>query len=645
MRVLTDLSGPDHDTWPPGSESPPARPYVVCSTPRSGSGLLCRGLAGTGLAGAPLEYFNPFHRQMLTERWACGPSLDEYARALYSRRTTPDGVFGTKLHWDQLVALRAEALGTGVAEPDYSISGEFMEQLFPNATYVRILRRDVHRQAVSLWYALCTETWSLATDEGDDAARADVPYSYEGVERCRRLIENAELHWDRFVRFNGIEPIEVVYEDLDGAFADTIEDVARRVTRVEGPIAVPSPGTRRLSDQRTQAFLERWARDRDGRGLAVGTTAPSRWRIRVARPALPPLERFSEAMAAVWERRTLSNQGPFAEAFEHGFAEYSGGGRVLCAANADAALTLVLRALALPEGSRALVPSLAFPSSVHALEWNGLQPYFVDVDAGDWCVHPEQLEGRLDDVSVIVATHLFGVACDVVGLERVAERHGVSLVFDAAQAAATWVGDRHVTDFGDASVVSFSGTKIVTGAEGAIATLRSDEAADRFARLRAYGMDADGISRERGLNAKLSELNAALACLTMEDLDVQVVRRERLVELYRDRLAEVDGVSWQASSPLSRRTPTFLVVAFDEGRDRVRAALAGRGIESRPYFPPLHAMPRFADAPAAPLPVTERLGRSLLALPLYAELEPEVVEEVCDVVASTLGRLQIVDGK
>ncbi|MDP9293575.1 MAG: Stf0 family sulfotransferase, partial [Actinomycetota bacterium] len=235
MRVLTDLSGPDRDTCPLRSESAPRRSYLVCSTPRSGSGLLCRGLAGTGVAGAPLEYFNPLHRRMLTDRWGCGSSLDEYVRALYSHRTTPDGVFGTKLHWDQFVALRAEALGTSAAEPEYEISDDVIERLFPNATYVRILRRDVNRQAISLWYALCTGTWSLAADDrGDAAARADVPYSYEGIDRCRRLIENAELHWDRFLRFNGIEPVDVVYEELAGAHAETIENVTRRVTLATG---------------------------------------------------------------------------------------------------------------------------------------------------------------------------------------------------------------------------------------------------------------------------------------------------------------------------------------------------------------------------------------------------------------------------
>ena len=155
---------------------------MVCSTPRqSGSGLLCRGLAGTERAGAPLEYFNPVHRQALSERWGCGPTLADYVNALYARRTTPTGSSAPQLHWDEFVALRAEALGTTAG-----LSIDFLERLFPNVTYVRIVRRDLDRQAVSLWYALNTGTWSVATDDSSDAERADVPYSHEGIERCRR---------------------------------------------------------------------------------------------------------------------------------------------------------------------------------------------------------------------------------------------------------------------------------------------------------------------------------------------------------------------------------------------------------------------------------------------------------------------------
>jgi dTDP-4-amino-4,6-dideoxygalactose transaminase len=365
----------------------------------------------------------------------------------------------------------------------------------------------------------------------------------------------------------------------------------------------------------------------------------------VARPALPPLELYVRALEGIWDRGMLSNDGPCAREFEDRFADYGRGcGHVLAASSADLGLTLAIAALDLPRGSRGVLASFGFPSSIHALEWNGLRPHFVDVGAGDWCLHADRLDGQLDGASVIVATHLFGVPCDVAGLETLAEERGIAVVFDAAQAAGTWVGDRHVAAYGDASVISFGGTKVVTAAEGALVALRSERVAERFRRLRRYGIGAEGESDLCGLNAKLSELHAALALLTMHELEQQIELRAALATLYRQRFAQRDDISLQQIPPGCRPTPAFFVADFGDARDRVREALAASGIESRPYFPPLHLMPRFAHASRSALPVTERLGRGLLALPLYSELDPGVVDEVCDLAGCALDDLQTVDG-
>ena len=369
------------------------------------------------------------------------------------------------------------------------------------------------------------------------------------------------------------------------------------------------------------------------------------WRMRVSRPSLPDLDRYTEVVADIWDRGILSNQGPCANAFEAAFASYTGvTGHVRCASSADLGLALAVRALGLPKGARALVPSLGFPSSVHALEWNGLRPQFVDVDAGDWCLHAEQLAGLADGAAVIVATHLFGVTCDVVGLEEVARASGAALVLDAAQAVATTVGPRHAADFGDAAVVSFSGTKAITAAEGGIAVLRSDEVAERFARLRSYGLDADRASVDCGSNAKLSELHAALGVLSLAEADPALDARRRLVDRYRARLADVAGVTLQLRPPGTVATPTYFAVALEGARDHVAAALADEQIEARRYFPALHVMARLATTDGAPLPVTDRLAASLLALPLHAGLGLADVDEVCDVVIAALDQPRRCEG-
>jgi trehalose 2-sulfotransferase len=265
MEVLQDLIGADRDTVPQREPVPPTRSYLVASTPRGGSGLLCRGLAAAHGAGAPLEYFNTVHRRLLTERWGSGDGLAGYVRDLYARRTTPTGLFAAKVHWDQLAALRAEALGLPAAEPEYALDGGFLERLFPGARFVRIIRLDVDRQAVSLWFALHTGTWSLAA--GDiPLGRDEVPYDYEGIDRCRHWIESAEVHWDRFLRHNRIEPLVVVYEELVAAYEPTLERVLREVAPDARGTPSP-PKSRRLSDDHSERMVERLLADRGRSGL------------------------------------------------------------------------------------------------------------------------------------------------------------------------------------------------------------------------------------------------------------------------------------------------------------------------------------------------------------------------------------------
>jgi trehalose 2-sulfotransferase len=255
-------TAPEYDTSPHDAASPPARPFVICATPRCGSNLLCDGLIRTGAVGTPFEYLNPDHRVALERRWGCDGSFDSFVRALYGRRTTATGHLGMKLHWDQLVALRAEALGTDPGEPEFGVASDFLERLMPAARYVRVLRQDVNRQALSYWLAYVTGVWSKLDAARPRTAPPEPVYSFEGIERCRRMIENFELHWDRFLRANAIEPLTVVYERLVPDWEGTIRAVVRHVAPEADPPAVAPPSMRRQSDERSDELLERFARDR-----------------------------------------------------------------------------------------------------------------------------------------------------------------------------------------------------------------------------------------------------------------------------------------------------------------------------------------------------------------------------------------------
>ena len=246
-------------------------------------------------------------------------------------------------------------------------------------------------------------------------------------------------------------------------------------------------------------------------------------------------------------------------------------------------------------------------------------------------------EAITDDVVLLVAMHPFGVPCDVERLGEVAGRAGAALVYDAAHAAGTYVGERHAAGFGTASVLSLSVAKLATAAEGALVCLSDASLARRFRHLRNYGFLDDYAARWHGLNGRMSELHAVLGSLTLPRIEELVAARGERVARYASLLAGVPGLALQAVPDTAR--PGFTAMAVDAGdrRDALAAHLCARGIETRPYFRPLHRMEPFSRFAAGSLPVTEHLGRSVLCLPLYHHLPLEDVDRVAAEVRRFLG--------
>lgn len=205
----------------------------------------------------------------------------------------------------------------------------------------------------------------------------------------------------------------------------------------------------------------------------------------------------------------LSNFASECQRFEALARTYTGARHALAMSSGDIGLTLAVAALQVPKGAEAIVPSFTFNSTLHALLWNGLRPRFADIESSTYGLDPRAVESLLSErTGLIVGTHVFGVPCDVQKLSELGRSRGVPLLFDAAQAIATTVGDRHVSAWGEASVFSFSGTKVVTCGEGGLTVVADDDAARRLEYLRAYGFQKDYITRFVGLNGKLSETPA-----------------------------------------------------------------------------------------------------------------------------------------
>jgi dTDP-4-amino-4,6-dideoxygalactose transaminase len=360
------------------------------------------------------------------------------------------------------------------------------------------------------------------------------------------------------------------------------------------------------------------------------------------RPARPPLERVLARLGPSYDRGMLTN-GRLVRELEAAAAAYLGVDHVVAVASCTAGLMLVTQALA-PPGTTVLMPSFTFSATAHAAMWAGGTPRFADCDPGTCQVDLDDAATRLDGVGLVVGTHVFGAPCRPAALEALAAQAGVPVMFDAAHAFGATHGDRHVGGFGAAEVFSLSPTKVLVAGEGGLVATGDAALAERLRHGRDYGNPGDYDTRFAGLNARMSELHAAVALCSLEDIDAHLAIRRRLAERYRDALSGLPGLRLQAVDVGDASTYKDLTVIVDEtafgvDRDTLAGALRAEGIDTRPYFwPPVHRQQAYADlldgaaGDGAGLPATDWLSARVLSLPLWRDMPADAVDRVAEAV-------------
>jgi dTDP-4-amino-4,6-dideoxyglucose len=382
------------------------------------------------------------------------------------------------------------------------------------------------------------------------------------------------------------------------------------------------------------------------RALAALGGAPAFPRgLRFTHPTPPELSRLVDRLSPMLESGRLTNYGPYVQAFERAIAARVNAAH--CVAMANATMGLMLTPWAWQVQGEVIAPSFTFSATVHALVWSRATPVLVDIDPDTWTIDPEAVDAAVTPrTEAIVAVTVFGVPPDLDALREVAARRRLRLLYDTAQGFGSRYGGRPLGGFGDAEVLSFHAAKTLpTGEGGAVCT--NDEALARRLRLACnFGNPGSGDCELIGLNAKMSEWSALLGLAGLETFDRDLTQRLSLWDAYRRRLQAIPGIAVQAVPETSRSNGQNIAVLVDEqrfgmGRDVLERTLAAEGIECKRYFdPPIHRMRAYAKGPhrSAALPVTERVARAALCLPLHGRMEAQDVERVCDLVEAAHGQ-------
>lgn len=355
----------------------------------------------------------------------------------------------------------------------------------------------------------------------------------------------------------------------------------------------------------------------------------------LVRPALGDTSALCDDYSRIIDSGILTN-GRTVRRLEEAVADRIGVPHVVSVSSCTAGLALVYQALEAHGG--VVLPSFTFSASAHAVVWAGGSPGFADVDEDTLTLDPVDADRAISEhdgpVSALSATHVYGTPCDIDALQKVADNHGIPLVYDAAHALGSCRGATPVGNFGTAEVFSLSPTKVVVGGEGGLVATKDGDLAHTLRLARDYGNPGDYNCLFAGLNARMSELHAATALHSLARLDQHLARRKELVNAFWREVDGVAGLRGPRKKPGDVSTYKDLTVVVDEGVCGLTAVEIGRalkseGIDSRRYYhPPIHRQQAYRHLPLVDLPVTDRLAESVLSPPLWSDMTDE---DVCAV--------------
>jgi dTDP-4-amino-4,6-dideoxygalactose transaminase len=357
------------------------------------------------------------------------------------------------------------------------------------------------------------------------------------------------------------------------------------------------------------------------------------------RPSVPALSEVVKDYEAAYRSGLLTNSNLVAR-FEGAVRERLRVKHCVAVSSCTSGLMMALRGLGLT--GEVIVPSFTFFATGHAIRWNGLTPVFADCDPNSWTVAASDIKRKITPrTSAILAVHLYGNPCDHEAIGNLAKRNGLKLVFDAAHAFGSQRRGVPVGSFGDAEVFSLSPTKLLVAGEGGLVTTNDAKLAGAVRSMRNYGDLGAYNPAWIGLNARMSEFNAALAMAGLPLMEDKIRRRNVIANAYTEVLSGLPGVKFQSVD--RRDVHTFkdysihvTAESFGMTRDSLASALLAENIETKKYFyPPLHKLDLykpFYNPTKDNLTQTEYVTDGILSLPIYESLSDETVRTVAQAI-------------
>jgi len=315
----------------------------------------------------------------------------------------------------------------------------------------------------------------------------------------------------------------------------------------------------------------------------------------VAEPTLEnrELEYLLDAFSSTW----ISSRGKYIDRFEEEFSSYCGVKYGVATSNGTVAIHLALLALGIKEGDEVIVPDLTFAATINAVLYIKATPVIVDIDPDSWTICPKEIEKAITPrTKAIIPVHVYGQPCDMDEIMRIAQDYDLKVIEDCAEAHGAEFNGRKVGSFGDVSTFSFFANKIITTGEGGMCVTNNKELDVQMRKLRDHGMNKEKRywHDEIGFNYRMTNLQAAIGCAQIEQIDQILLRNEKIEKDYINALSELNLFNWQRNFN-NRKKVVWLMCCTTDKRKEVMKALTNNNIDVRPFFYCLSEMPIYSQ--------------------------------------------------
>jgi len=358
--------------------------------------------------------------------------------------------------------------------------------------------------------------------------------------------------------------------------------------------------------------------------------------IPVTKSYLPPIEEYIKYLNRIWESNQLTNNGPLVQELEEKLKEYLGVRHLFFVSNGTIALQIAIKALDL-KGEIITTP-FSYVATTSSIVWEGCQPVFVDIDPKTLCLDPDLIEAAITPrTTAILATHVYGIPCDVEKIQSIAERHSLKVVYDAAHTFGVQYLGKSLVSYGDIATLSFHATKLFHTVEGGAIITNDDELAHRISYMRNFGHKGQEAFWGLGINGKNSEFHAAMGLCNLKYFPEIVGSRKQVCEWY-----DVSLLDAKIERPILPDHTDYnfsyypLLLPNESKLLNIRNRLnAGQIYPRRYFYPSLNELPYIQYKK---YPISEDLSTRVLCLPLYNNLSLDEISSICEIIKQEVRR-------